>query len=418
MSLVTKRAPGRTGLSMPLLTKRKFWIVRWIALFLILASILGSTFRPLSVGASAITAEPGAITAVFQGDTLDDLARLLRPLTLSATAASGTRRTLYLRDAVYAGSVDGKARLLTLWLTANTSDQTQVLAHADGSKPLSSVVQALQRESLSNVVFALMPVQAAWGDWTLTVSRAGDAVVAGPSAVSADIRSAIANSSTVLSSVDSRSVGIPVGYGLTKATGWAAWFDSGQVIIRMVPLPIGPAPASRPDITALGGKSGLLVGSGFLNNVFANEHANRIWITSQAQKVYRIRDLRFNAQQSSLLLSANLLDVPIPAMVTLQAALSGSDLKPATVTGKVDCRSLAVSDCLQLEAAVNIGTTALTLKLQNQNQPLRPLDVQQLGNFYVGSKPLHGIARIDDTQSVEGAVILFGAFRFQGGFLL
>jgi hypothetical protein len=402
---------------MPLLTNEEFWTIRRITVVLIFVVMVAFTPRAARVRASALTAEAGATTAVFQGDTLDDLARLLRPLTFSASAASGRTQTLYLRDAVYAGSVDGQARILTLWLTTDTSDQTEILAHADGSKPLSAVAQALQQGTLSNVVFALLPVQAAWSNWTLTVSRAGDAVVAGPPGLSTDIQSAIANSSTVVVSVDSRSVGVPVGYGLTKATGWASWFDSGQIIIRMVPLPIGVAPTLRPDITALGGKAGLLVGDGFLNNVFSNEHVNRIWVTSQAQKEYRIRDLRFTAHQSSLLLSANLLDVPTPAMVSLQAALSGSDLKPSNVSGTVDCKTLSISDCLQLESNVNVATIALNLKLQSQNQPVRPTDIQQLGNFYIGSKALHGIARIDDMQSVQGAAVLIGTFRFQGGFL-
>jgi len=209
-------------------------------------------------------------------------------------------------------------------------------------------------------------------------------------------------------------VTIPIGYDETKATAWTPWFDSDQVVIRIAGIPVG-AIATRPDIGILGGKAGLLVGDGFLNNIFSNEYKNRIWAAPANQDVYRVRDIRLTAQPQTLLVAGNLMDVPAPAMVALQATLSGDDLKPSKIGGTVDCRTLPIGSCLALQTKINVGTVAITTKLVNQGQPVRPDGVQSLGNFSIGSKSLHGVSRIDQMQSAQGTVVFLGVFRFQGG---
>jgi hypothetical protein len=368
--------------------------------------------------ADGTIAESGSAVAVFRDDTLDDLARLIRPLNISALADSGSTVHLYLRDAIYAGAVGGRAQLVTLWVTSDTNDKGYLLAHGDSARKLSDIAAALAQNPLAPSAFVLLRVEAVWKEWTLTISRIGDPVVnAAPGAIS-DLSTAIRNSSPTLALVDTRSVAIPIGYGLTKLTGMASWFDSDQVVVSIVPVPFDPSLPSRPDVLSLHGKAGLIVGQGFLNDVFSRELGDRIWVTSVAGKTYRVRDLRFAAQSQTLFLSSNLLDVPDPATVVVSATLSGDDLKPTKITGSVDCKTLEVGKCLSLEGEVNVATAALTLKLTNQQKPLRPDGIQQLGNFSIGTKSLYGITRIDDMQAAQGTIVLFSVFRFQGGSLL
>jgi len=171
-----------------------------VALITIVATLTLAWFFPrgrVRANPPPDASDPNAAIAVFRGDTLDDLARLLRPLMMSSTASSGAKITLYLRDAVYAGAVNGEARLITLWLTADTNDSTAVLTHSDTANPLATIADRLAQGSLSGSAFVLIPAKVGWQDWTMSVSPAGDAVVRAPSG-GADIQSAVSNATSAL----------------------------------------------------------------------------------------------------------------------------------------------------------------------------------------------------------------------------
>jgi hypothetical protein len=72
---------------------------------------------------------------------------------------------------------------------------------------------------------------------------------------------------------------------------------------------------------------------------------------------------------------------------------------------------------LSLQARINLATIALTVNATSNAQPVRPDGIQPLGNFFVGQKALHGVARIDRMRVTTGAAILETVFRFQGGHL-
>lgn len=396
--------------------------VALISTYLIIYVFFISSSRAIA-SPSASVGDRAATVAVFHGDTLDDLARLLKPLSFSA----GTI-TFHLRDALYKGSADGQAQLLTVWLPSDSMDETFLLGHSDASKSPAEVADALASGALKgSSLFLVLPVQVSWRDWKLYVSRTDDAALRG-SEKTDELVSAISLAPSILAETDTRTIAIPVGYGRTKATAWTPWFESDRVVIRMALAPSSTLPA-RPDVKPLDGKAGLLVGDDFLNHVFSNEYRDDIWARTLNGEIYRIRDVRVSTvtslstaapectstQNQTLLVCANLLDVPSPATVVLSTTFGGDDLKALKVSGDVNCKTLPARDCLKLQGRINVATISLTMSAKAQNQPARPDGVQPLGNFTIGSKPLHGIAQIDRMSATSGGTVLTAIFRFQGG---
>lgn len=167
-----------------------------LGLILLIGAVAAGIAASIGAGLPLTTnmADPAVMIAVFRGDTLNDLTRLLRPMSFSV---SGNTR-LYLRDAIYAGAVNGRARVLTVWLTQDSSDNSLLLTAGDAAKQLGAVADTLAQGPLAGSTFAVLPVEVVWQDWAVITSRAGVALVKGPPATSAQLRSAISSAPTVL----------------------------------------------------------------------------------------------------------------------------------------------------------------------------------------------------------------------------
>ena len=83
-----------------------------------------------------------------------------------STVGAGSN-TLSLRDAVYVGSSGGRARLLTVWLTQDSGDNSLLLSSGDSTKQPREVADMLARRSLAGSTFAVIPVEIGWQDWVL-----------------------------------------------------------------------------------------------------------------------------------------------------------------------------------------------------------------------------------------------------------
>jgi len=64
--------------------------------------------------------------ALFKGDSLDSLARSLRPLNFTVNTTPFTQ--LRLRDAIYVGAEGGQAKLTSVWITQTDNDDTPILS--------------------------------------------------------------------------------------------------------------------------------------------------------------------------------------------------------------------------------------------------------------------------------------------------
>lgn len=422
-----------------MINRTKIGFISFSALVVLTAA---SIKAGLGHSTSLVTADgPTTTVAVFRGETLHNLTRLLRPMTYAVPSGPAGNTTLKLRDAIYIDAVGGRARLLTVWLTHDMAEGTLLFSNSDRSKQPSQVADGLAQGSLRGVTFAVIPVEVTWQDWTLSVSRAGPGVVKGAQGISAKLRSAISSAPALVAQADTRSLRIPIGYGETKQTAWQVWFNVDNVVIQIQPTPAGNPSVSPPDTSALTGKEGFVVGDGLLNHIFSNDFKDRLLGGKFNQKSYLFQDIRFAAQGENRDLKGNVIkkatltatgcyvaekmdcksEDPQATKVIVQADLVGSDLKPQALSVPfIECSRLEGAGCALLKGEFLGGAALLTKNIQSNPsiEPLRPEGVQSLGNFFIGTKPLNGTARIDSMQPIDGAVVVTGVFRFFGGHLL
>jgi hypothetical protein len=304
---------------------------------------------------------------------------------------------------------------LSVWVPGPASDETPLLTRLDASKSPVQIADSLAQQALQGQTFFVLPLGLSWKEWKLEILRNGDPVIRG--AASDAIRATIASAPATLSQVDTTSITIPIGYGLVKPTAWVPWFEPDQILITMALAPSAGFAATKPQITALQSQPGMIVGDGFLNDALSKELRDRIWGASANSSQYKVNNVRSLASAHKVQLTGNLLNVPSPAVVTIQAEFGGDDLKPVSVSGVVDCKGLRAQSCLELRARVALGSAGLTARARTQNQLVRPDEVQNLGNFYVGRKPLNGVCHINRIHSTSGAIVVTALFRLYGGHL-
>ena len=264
--------------------------------------------RRVKAQPSPPAADAGAAIAVFQGDTLDDLARLLRPLSIQSNQGSSITG-LYLADAIFAGSTNGVAQILSVWLTTDQPQSSLLLRHQDASRKIEDVANDLAQGSLKNTPFALLPLAVSWQNWNLTVLQNGTAAIRASANSTSAIQAVISAEQSPLRTTDTRSVTVPIGYGQTKPTTWTPFFDPNQVVIKMIPTGVGAGQVAKPDVTALKGKAGMQIGDAFFNNVLKNEYKNRVWSMTLNTDSYRASDVSVSAQPNVLTLTATVMDL-------------------------------------------------------------------------------------------------------------
>jgi hypothetical protein len=381
--------------------------------------VLASAFVVWAIGGPAplaVATGPTEVVAVFRGDTLHDLARLLRPVNYWVPSNQPGNTSLKLRDAIYVGADNGKARLLSVWLTQDSSDDSLLLSAGDAEKRPSDVADSLAQGPMMGLTFAVIPLEVSWQNWTLTVSRSGESIVKGPPAASTQLQKAISGASSVIMQTNTRAVAVPIGYGQGKTTAWQPWFNAASIVIEIQPVPGNPS-SSQPNIDALNGEAGFIIGDSFLNNVFSNELKDRYFGTKTDQGSYHARDLQFAADVGTLVVSGLYIEQAPPATVRMQAQLTDADFKTTAVKPeKIDCGTLGPLDCAALHVQVDSVGVVLTRKIKaGGGTKLLPEDEQNLGNFSIGSKELNGIARLYHLRAIKGSVVLVSTIRLKGG---
>jgi hypothetical protein len=157
------------------------------------------------------------------------------------------------------------------------------------------------------------------------------------------------------------------------------------------------------------------VGDRFLNNVFSNELKEQLIGTTVDQAGYHAQDLQFAAEPARFIISGLYVEQAPPATVRMQAEFAGVDLLPVRISNSsVNCGTLAPLACAQVRAGVIAAGVLLTNKI-NPDTKIRPTAEQNLGNFFIGSKPLSGIARIDRLEAVDGSLVVVCSIRLKGG---
>jgi hypothetical protein len=270
--------------------------IRFIILFFGFIVVITATYNILvsSNSLPPLTASgPTASVLVFRGETLHDLARLLRPMTFTVQTGQSGNTTLILRDAVYVGASNGKARLLTVWITQTVNDNSLLILSDDATKTSDEVAAKLAQNALNNTNFAVIPVEISWENWMLKVSRAGSPVVKGtPPSTANQLRTAISAAPPLITQVDTRSVVIPVALGEIKLTAWQPWFNTDSIVIQIIPVPASSPAMSPPITTTLAGKSGAIIGDGFLNHIFSNELKDRTFGGKTEQESFNFQDIK------------------------------------------------------------------------------------------------------------------------------
>jgi hypothetical protein len=383
--------------------------ILWIAV----VTVIGIVWAAARTFTMPVASGPAQITAVMRDDALHDLTRLLKPASYSVPTGPTGNQVLFLSDAIYSGATAGKARLLTVWLGQEQTNDSTLLSTSDATKSASDIANELSQGALASKTFAVMPVEVSWQNWQLKVARVGNSATKGP--LADQLLTAINDTSPTIRQVDTRSITIPIGFGLSKPTTWQPWFNPDSVVIEIKPIPIGSVSSSPPDITSLAGRAGFIVGDDFLNNVFSNELKDQFVGTKVGQDSYHAQDLRFAAATGKFVVSGQYVEQPPPAVVRLQAEFGGADLVAERIQlERVDCGTLQPLACAQLKAQVIATGVILTNKIK-PNTSIRPPDEQNLGNFFIGSKPLSGIARVDQLQAVDGSVVVVCRMSVRGG---
>src|ERR1700682_2237751 len=380
-------------------------------------AVVANAFRKDESGTISAPLDKAPVIAVFKNDTLSDMARLLRPLDISIPSAPNGMSVISLRDAIYIGASDGNAHLLTVWLTNSTTENTNLLIPDDATKQLPNVAKRLAADSLSGVSFVVMLVDVGWKDWVLTVSRSGSVLVKATSAaVSTQLQTAILRSSTNLAQANTKSISVPIGYGLTKQTAIQPWFYGDQIVINILPIPAGGPAGSPPDISALNGKAGFLVGQDFFNNVFAYELKDKLFSNqkteSYAEGIYHVQDLESEITDGKLTITGEFTESPSGKPTKLFLDFTGDDLGPTNFGFKMQYPETSEPDFHKINMAVLRRKINLLLFSPTK---VRPEGQQTLGNFLICQKQLTGTAVIDNIRSKNGAIALNGVYRFQGG---
>jgi hypothetical protein len=349
---------------------------------------------------------------VFRDETLNDLARLLKPMKISGVFTSdAVGKDIYLQDAVYIGATNGRAKLITIWVSKEISDSTTFLPSDVGAKSIQSVADNLSKDKLSNTTFAIIPVEMDWKDWTLSISRSGTAVVRGKDTVG--FQTVISTSPTLISKVETQSINIPIGYNQEKKTSMQPWFETDQIIIEIKPEGSKLVSASQPKVDEFDGKTGILAGTGFLNNIYFNDFKERIFNIGKNDSTSQLKNLTIASNLGRVSVTGSII-VPQPSSVRFQAFFEGDDLKFTGITpSEINCGNLNSIQCLQLKLKYKAG--ALGVTNQYKNTVLRNEQTQTLGNFYIGSKALNGTAKIDKIQAADGKLLIFGKVRLNGG---
>lgn len=375
-----------------------------------------------------IATGPTASVLVFRGETLHDLARLLRPMSFKVQSGS---TTLNLRDAVYVGVSNGKARLLTVWVTQTVNDDSPLIPASDVTKTADEVATGLAQNALKNITFAVFPVDVSWENWTLKVSRAGSPVVKGTPATANQLKTAISAAPSLIAQVDTRSIDVPVGVGKTKLTAWQPWFSADNVAIQITPVPANNPAGSAPDISSLESNSGFIIGDEFINHIMMNEFKDRKFGGKTQGESFNFDGIKVSAQgekqdgsgnvveNGKLVVSGNYVERPANTDVRIRFELTGPDLKPSQISAeKIECPA----SCAALRLKINGGILTINNELKKQDNPkvtpIRPEGVKTLGNFFIGGKAINGTGKITQIKPVNGNVVLAGEFRLFGGHLL
>lgn len=362
--------------------------------------------------------------AVFKNETLSDISRLLRPLDVSVPSAPSGITRISLRDAIYLGATNGNANLLTVWLTNSTTDNSSLLRPDDATKQLSDVSERLSRESLSGATFVVMPVTVIWKDWKLTISRTGSFVVKGTSnSISTQLQNAILKTSTTLVEANTTSVGIPVSFGLTKQTSMQPWFYNDQIIIKMLPLPAGTPADAPPDISALNGKSGFIIGQDFLNNVFAFEYKDKLLGNEKtigiAEGEYHVQDLELLVTDGKLTVTGYLTESPPSNPTKVSLEFTGNDIGPTKFFYNIPDIPEISPELSKIHEDWDLKLSFAKSVINNVRlkpfQPLRPSEQLNLGDFLIGQKHVSGSTTLENIAAKNGAIVVTGIYRFQGG---
>jgi hypothetical protein len=377
--------------------------------FAFLISGLVAAGHPHRTSILSVPLDSACVIASFRNETMSDLARLLRPMSISFASPSEVK-SVYLRDAVYAGAHQGKGQLLTIWVVDNTSDETPLLLPSDLGKQPAIVADRLARGALSGKTFAVLNLEADWKEWLLTLSRVGDFATRGPVKTAQQVNAALSIAPSLITTVDTHSVGIPLSSGLMKDVSMQPWFYDDHICIRMVPVPAGSPSITDPDVSVLRDKSGFVVGQDFINNAFSVEFRDKVFgnrkIGDVQENTYHVQTLRVTlSQEGKLTLVGHLAESSQGDPTELSLDFTGDDIRPTffdfTQTHNVQ---------LLLKLA------ALKVRLNGSTAPtLRPEGPQPLGEFVVGHKPLSGTALIEKIGAGNGAIVVSGVFRFRAG---
>ncbi|MGB7208431.1 MAG: hypothetical protein WBD27_07215 [Pyrinomonadaceae bacterium] len=345
---------------------------------------------------------------VFRDETLNDLARLLKPMKI--TSALG--KDIYLQDAAYIGSSNGRAKIITFWLSKTTIDSTTILPADITNKPIQTIADELLKGKMADSTFAIIPVEIEWKDWILSVSRNGTGIVSGSE--SNRFQRIISTSPTLISKVNTRSINFPIGYNQEKMASMQPWFETDQIIIEIKPSSDNAISTSRPNIDELNRKAGVLLGTGFLNDIYFSDFKERIFTIGKNDSTSRLKSINIKSSSGGRVLVSGSIDVPPPATVKFQAFFDGEDIKFLGITPTdINCGSFSSMQCLQLNLKYKAGALGVTGKFKNTM--LRNDEVQTIGNFYIGAKSLSGTAKIDKVLGGDGKLILFGKVRLNGG---
>lgn len=346
---------------------------------------------------------------VFRNETLNDLARLLKPMKIVSRFG---KNELYLQDAAYTGASDGRAKLITLWLSKPLLDSTTILPADIQNKTIEDIADELLKGKMANLTFAIVPVEIDWRDWTLLVSRDGTGIVRGSESIR--FQRIISTSSNLISKVDTRSVNIPIGYNQEKMASMQPWFETDQIIIEIKPLSDNTVSTSRPNIDELNRNAGVLLGTGFLNDIYFSDFKERIFTIGKNDSTTQLKSINIKSSSGGRVLVSGSIIVPPPATVKFQAVFDGEDIKFLGIAPtEVDCGSFSSLECIQLKLKYNAASLGVTGKFKNTI--LRNDEIQTLGNFYIGSKLLSGIAKIDKILGADGKLVLLGNVRLNGG---
>jgi hypothetical protein len=209
--------------------------------------------------------------ALLRGASLNDLARLLKPANL-VVGSGPSSITLHLRDVIYRGASQNKARLLSLWTPAVGVADTPLLTDAD-SNAQEAVAERLTAV-LSGSAFAVCLLDAQWRPWEVRITTSAPCATRGSFPTD---DSSLRSSDVEIMRISTGAVTIPLGFGATRSTAWQVWFDSDTVTFRLYPSADVDVSQNQPARSLFGDMSGLSLPDTFLNSVFSNEFRSRLF---------------------------------------------------------------------------------------------------------------------------------------------